>query len=304
MISVIIPSYNSENTIKLCLDSLLSQSTTEEFEIILVDSSVDSTPKIVKSNYGNVQFIHLEEKTDPGTARNIGIKNADGSILAFIDSDCIADPDWIEKIHLAHSSQYKVIGGVVKNANRDDDLVGLAGYIAEFRESIPGQTRKEVSHIPTCNLSFKREIFNCYGFFQGEYFPTEDRVYNYYLRKNGVKILMDPQIQVSHNHRSRLKDFLYHQKKIGFMSVKMLKSIPLEGHFIVRNRIFAFVFLPVLPIVKFWRTLFIFLRYQPRIIYKNIRVLIYYLIGIIFWIVGFAQGIYANEPIINNVSKD
>ena len=58
MISVIIPSYNSENTIKLCLDSLLSQSTTEEFEIILVDSSVDSTPKIVKSNYGNVQFIH------------------------------------------------------------------------------------------------------------------------------------------------------------------------------------------------------------------------------------------------------
>jgi len=51
MLSVIIPSYNSENTIEKCLNSLKSQSFSGEYEIIIVDSSADRTPHIVGNRY-------------------------------------------------------------------------------------------------------------------------------------------------------------------------------------------------------------------------------------------------------------
>jgi len=296
MISIIIPSYNSENTIKKCLDSLLNQSYGGEYEIILVDSSIDNTPQIVSSQYQNVKFIHFDKKTDPGTARNIGIEESKGDLIAFIDSDCDASQDWLEKIESAHKSPYNIVGGVVNNGNRNNDLVAWAGYIAEFRDFLPEQPMQEVMHIPTCNISYKRTIFSKFGYFKGEFYPQEDLVHNYNLWENGEKILLDPGIQVAHHHRSDLRDFLSHQIKIGTITSKVLKIIRLEGAFIVRHPFLAVFLIPFLPIVKFSRTVSIFLRYQPAAILKRPVVLLFFSLGLIFWVIGFARGIYQKSP--------
>lgn len=296
MISVIIPSYNSENTIEKCLKSLLNQSYCDNYEIIVVDSSVDKTPEIVSEGYPRVKLIHLDKKADPGTARNIGIREAKGDLIAFIDSDCVAAPDWLEKIESAHDSPYSIVGGVVNNGNRKDDLVAWAGYIAEFREFLPAQPKQEVNHIPTCNISYKRHIFREFGLFQGEYYPQEDLVYNYNLCEHGERILLDPRIQIYHHHRSGLKDFLSHQKKIGTITSKVLRLIPLEGSFIARHlALFPFL-IPLLPLVKFARTVFTFLRYQPGAIIERPLVLVIFGLGLLFWINGFARGVYQNSP--------
>jgi len=292
MISVIIPSYNSENTIKSCLDSLLNQSYRGDYEIILVDSSRDRTPEIVSENFPEVKLIHLEKKTDPGTARNIGINEAKGELLAFIDSDCVAARDWLEKIKSAHRSNVRVVGGVVMNGNEEGDLIGLAGYIAEFREFIPGQPKREVIHIPTCNISYKKEIFRDYGVFRKEYYPQEDLFFNYHLWVRGEKILFDPAIQVFHHQRSKLKEFLNHQHNIGETTSTVLKEIPLEGSFIVRHPRMAVFLIPFLPIIKFFRTLIVFLRYHPIIIAKRPLVLVVFTLGLGYWMKGFAQGIF------------
>jgi glycosyltransferase involved in cell wall biosynthesis len=163
MISVIIPSYNSEKTIKQCLGSLINQTYEGEYEIILVDSSNDKTLEIVNSQYPNVKLVHLKSKTDPGTARNIGIRQARGEIIALIDSDCFAMTDWLKRIVEAHGETYNIVGGVVVNGNAADDIIGWAGYLAEFREFLPGLPKMEVNHIPTCNISYKRIIFDRYG---------------------------------------------------------------------------------------------------------------------------------------------
>ena len=65
MVSVILPSYNSERTIVAVLNALKNQTFSEPYEIILVDSSSDSTPDLVRTNFPDIQFIHLEKKTDP-----------------------------------------------------------------------------------------------------------------------------------------------------------------------------------------------------------------------------------------------
>jgi len=292
MISVIIPSYNSESTIEKCLDSLQNQSYGDNYEIILVDSSIDGTPQIVSSQYPNVKFIHLDEKTDPGTARNIGISKARGDLIAFIDSDCIPTRDWLEKIESAQKSSYSIVGGVVHNGNDADDRVAWAGYISEFREFLPLQTEHEVNHIPTCNISYKKKVFSTFGMFQGQYYPQEDLVFNYNLIQNGERILLDPSIQVYHHHRSGLKDYLNHQNKIGAITSKVLKVIRIEGAFIARHKIVAVFLIPFLPIIKFMRTISVFLRYQPEAILKRPMVLMMFALGLIYWVFGFTRGIY------------
>ena len=56
MLSVIMPSYNAEKTIETSLSSLLHQKTNKDFEVIVIDSSTDSTAKIIRENYPWVSF--------------------------------------------------------------------------------------------------------------------------------------------------------------------------------------------------------------------------------------------------------
>jgi len=293
MLSVVIPSYNSESTIEKCLNSLLGQSFSDDYEIILVDSSSDRTPLIVTSKYPGVNFTHLDKKTDPGTARNIGISKARGEIIAFIDSDCVADRDWLERIWDAHKSSYNVIGGSVQNGNDKSNPVAWAGYISEFREFIPEQSKREVTHIPTCNISYKTKIFRTYGLFKGEYYPQEDLVFNHSLSLSGEKILFDPMIQVYHTHRTKLEEYLNHQRKIGNITSRVLKLFDLEGSFIPRHPILAVLAMPFLPAVKFVRTVSIFIRLKQTAIIRRPRVLAVFAVGLLYWIIGFSQGIYS-----------
>lgn len=291
MISVIIPSFNSEETIEACLGSLKNQSYKGRYEIILIDSSIDTTPDIVISRFPDVGFVHLEEKTDPGTARNMGINKAKGDLIAFIDSDCVAAPDWLDRIAEAHCSEYAAVGGVVYNGNLENDRVAWAGYLAEFREFLPGRNKRVVTHIPTCNISYKHKVFDQYGLFNGEYYPQEDLFFNYNLSKNGEKILSDPSIRIYHRHRSKLKDFVRHQMKIGRMTPQLLKITDLEGSSLVKIPLVAAFIIPFLPFIKFSRTVKTFLKYQPQVVVERPFILIIFAIGLLFWIIGFARGI-------------
>ena len=90
-ISIIIPTYNSESTIKECLDSVFN-SNFKDFDVILIsDKSTDGTVEIAKKY--NCQIIELSENKGPAYVRNLGAKTAKGYILFFIDSDVIIKRD-------------------------------------------------------------------------------------------------------------------------------------------------------------------------------------------------------------------
>jgi glycosyltransferase involved in cell wall biosynthesis len=303
MISIIVPSYNSENTISNCLDSLEDQSFKGDFEIIVVDSSYDRTPEIVDSDYPAVKLIRLNKRTDPGRARNIGIGEARGDLIAFIDADCVAAHDWLERMAGAHDSSHDIVGGIVRNSPESNNLVGRAGYMAEFRGFLPGRGREEVTHIPTCNISYKKRVFREFGMFQGKYYPQEDLIFNYGLWKQGEKILLDPTIQVWHHHRSGLDDFLYHQHRIGKATSKVLRTIPLEGSFIARRPLLAMYLMPFMTLVKFMRTIRVFLRYQPKFITERPLVLPIFALGLVAWAIGFVGSAYAKTPLPQEKAK-
>lgn len=92
--SIVIPVYNRPISIIKTLESIKYQKTNFEFEILIVDDSVDETSNIIKNfslNNKDLTIIHIVPKYKSGVsnARNLGIKKAQGEILVFLDSDDI-----------------------------------------------------------------------------------------------------------------------------------------------------------------------------------------------------------------------
>jgi len=101
LISVIIPSYNSELYIRGCLESIL-QNTYKNVEVIIVDDgSTDNSNFIYNSiieQHSNV-FVYWQKNSGPSAARNVGISHAKGKYIVFVDSDDYIDKCYLEKLH-------------------------------------------------------------------------------------------------------------------------------------------------------------------------------------------------------------
>src|SRR5262245_13616920 len=124
-VSVIVPSYNSKQTIARCLRALREQIASDDIEIIVVDSSIDGTAQMIAHEFPDVQLYKFKQRKYPGDARNFAISKASGKILAFTDADCIPASNWIEEIIKAHKDDYPSFGGAVENAN-PESYISLA----------------------------------------------------------------------------------------------------------------------------------------------------------------------------------
>lgn len=109
-LSVIIPSYNRENTLPRAIDSVLNQ-TIEDMEIIIVnDGSEDDTYNVVKEyDDSRIRYIEHSDNKGQNVARNTGLRAAEGQYISYLDSDDILLPRHLEKainVLEARSSKY------------------------------------------------------------------------------------------------------------------------------------------------------------------------------------------------------
>ena len=99
-VSVIVPVRNEESYVADCLRSLLNQDYPwDGFEIIVVDNDSSDRSADVIAQF-SVRYV-FEKKRGAAAARNAGVRQSKGELLAFIDSDCIAPPDWLSSLVLA-----------------------------------------------------------------------------------------------------------------------------------------------------------------------------------------------------------
>jgi glycosyltransferase involved in cell wall biosynthesis len=225
--SVIVPSYNSRSTIERCLQALQSQETEFDYEIVVIDSSNDDTADLIATRFPAIRLIRLPRRTLPGPARNIGIQEAVGDILAFTDADCVPEPCWLEKMLQEQTAgECAAVGGAVLNA-LPFNPVAWCGYLLEFSERLPNFPRRYVDILPTCNVSFKRRIFECHGLFPEDLWPSEDHIFSWRLVQAGQPLLFNPTIRVSHIFRPHLGAFLRHQIRLGKASATARKRVKL-----------------------------------------------------------------------------
>ena len=100
ILSIIIPMYNVEKYIETCIESLINQDF-DNYEIIIIDNgSSDKSYEICKSYLSKNKNIKLisQESGEPGKARNIGLNNATGKYIGFVDSDDYIYPHMFKKM--------------------------------------------------------------------------------------------------------------------------------------------------------------------------------------------------------------
>jgi glycosyltransferase involved in cell wall biosynthesis len=232
-ISVIIPTWNSESFIERCIKSINSQSfPRKNFELIIVDDgSTDNTIKLAHSS--GADLVVNSDHHSAGRARNIGIKHSKGKILAFIDSDCIAENGWLETISKELESS-TVICGPVSNGYPKSS-VAWAEYLMEFSEFNLKKNRSSVRFAVGCNAAYLRDpLLSCDGFPEGRHFP-EEVILCYNLNSKGIKIQFIPELRVKHFGRKKLTKYLSNMELLGRRAVSLSKIAPTSYNWLFRS---------------------------------------------------------------------
>lgn len=291
-ISVVIPCYNAITTISKTLDAVCNQEVPFPYEIIVIDSSNDGTDEMIRTRYKRVQLYHLSEQTLPGSGRNLGIGYARGEIVVFTDSDCVPDSDWLRRIADHYQTKnLDCVGGSVVNGY-PGNVVAWASHIIEFSEWTPDAPEGFVRNIPSCNISYKKDLFFKYKIHFTDTFPSEDTLFNWTFIQKGGKIYFDPKIRVVHLSRVGLKKLFIHQKKLGQASAEVRRRTNLPGKIFIKYPVLC-VFLP-------WIRWF---RASCRLLKQNLKILILfwmimplYIAAAFAWTIGFLSKGDFSEP--------
>ncbi len=166
-VSVVVPFHNSAEFIDACVRALLSQRFPRDaFEIIMVDNnSTDGSAAIVRRYPG----VRLLVETTPGSyaARNRGVREARGAIVAFTDSDCAPGPDWLQTIWSVMANPGLVlIQGRCSPGAESLPLAVLADYEAKKAAYVFTSERKDIYYGYTNNMAVRRKAFDKAGPFQ------------------------------------------------------------------------------------------------------------------------------------------
>jgi len=164
-VSVVVPVYNEEGRIAETLEALLKQTYPKErYEVVVVDNgSTDRTREIVARF--PVRLLH-EPKHSSYAARNRGIRSTEGDYLAFVDSDCVAEQTWLEKlIQVEQDRDSGLVAGRIELAKPRRRTMGAQLVLARYSADRRRTNVVENGTAPTGNLLVRRELFDRLGMF-------------------------------------------------------------------------------------------------------------------------------------------
>ena len=263
-VSIIIPVYNDQEGINTCLKALSFQSYPKSlYQVIVVDN--DSFPPL-KIPPAYSRFTKLLNCRTPGSyaARNVGIREASGDILAFTDADCIPDRDWIRNgtTALIQSPKNLVVGGnVVLLPSREPGLVEQYQLITGFRQQ---ENIERKNFVVTANLFACKSLFSVCGLFEGKLLSGGDREWCWRAVEHGIRIRYTPEAVVFTFPRTTLISAIRQARRVagGRYFLKKMKSPHISFDNIKRDKnLFMAVKwlfkLQDLSVVKKWQLLLI-----------------------------------------------
>lgn len=226
-VSIVVPVLNRQHCIASCIESLLNQNyPADHLDIIVVDNgSTDNTAKVVQQY--EVKYL-LEEKPGSYAARNRGARLARGEILAFIDSDCIADANWItEIVHALTSSGMDAVSGFSRGINRSIWAEFTQKYDETFWRCLrPGDA--SFGRMDTRNLAIRQHVFAQLGGFDERLLYKADLEFAIRFKKAGYSSMFVPQAQIAHINPVTLGKKTGILRRQGFFEYKIVRKHGLE----------------------------------------------------------------------------
>ncbi|MCZ7602517.1 MAG: glycosyltransferase [Melioribacteraceae bacterium] len=233
--SVIVPTYNRSNEINELLNSLVNQTLDDSlFEVIIVDDgSTDNTDKVVNNVIDNssinLRFLKQDHK-GPGEARNLGMKEANGEYLLFIDSDCIADENWLTAYKIAlEEKKLKPagFGGPDKVLPTFSPVQKAIDYsMTSFITTggIRGHSKKGISkYYPrSFNMGVRKDVYEKIGG-MGKLRHGQDIEFSHRILSTGESVIKVDNAVVYHKRRMSIKKFFRQVFNWGVARINLYK---------------------------------------------------------------------------------
>lgn len=212
-VSVIVPVYNDQANIAKLIESLLAQDyPAEHLEIIIVDNNSSDGTRDAVARYP-VKLLQETNIQNSYAARNKGVRSATGEVLAFIDSDCEAGPQWVRQgVATLHSAPADLVGGKVEFfscGNMTD--AQIYDSIMHFRFE---STIRDRNATGAGNLFVRRGVFDKVGLFAGHVKSGGDFIWTSKAVRAGFALAYSPKAVVRHSAR-RLSGLLEKRFRIG-----------------------------------------------------------------------------------------
>ena len=310
VISIIVPAYNVENTVRKCIDSLL-RINYPNYEILIVDDGSTDKTRAILFEYKNRIKIIESQHVGPSKCRNIAVKQAKSDYIALTDSDCIVDKNWLKEL-IGGFSNDKVVGvGGTQLSPEDETIFGknvqsffeltgfLGGYIKYYEHqasSIEDRdlNLKQVSHNPSCNVMYRKHAFLEIGGFDEKLWPGEDVDLDYRLKRKGYEFRYNPKAIAYHYRSQSIKELSNMMYCYGVMQGILTKRYGFfrKIQFVPVLVLFSFFLILINKTFLWFILLFIlYILLRTKHLGKTISVVGLCVISSIVWNLGFIKGV-------------
>ncbi len=219
-ISVVVPLYNDREHIGEAVRALLAQTLPAAEIMVVDDGSEDGGAEVVRA-FGEPVRCVSKANGGPASARNHGIRLANGTFVAFTDSDCRPEREWLERLVRGFDGpRVGGVGGVVRGAGS-----GLASEYADLRRLLDPRKCDDgtIEYLVTANACFTREALLEAGLFRERFAKPggEELDLSRRLRELGYELRMVDDAVVLHHHRTTVAGLLLTVANYG------------EGHYVL-----------------------------------------------------------------------
>lgn len=227
-LSVITVTKNRSALLSLCLTSLMNQCRKGD-EIIIVDASTDETPRMVATFKKELPIKYIRYlKSGYPAFYNKGAKHAKGDILVFFDDDCIAAPNFLSRIRIAHIRKPNaIIQGMTHSIPKGNIYVDMMGdHYKNWLSAMTlyGNTMKSFD---SKNASIPRALFwKHLGLSPTMTKGSEDIEFGLRLRRAGIRIYFDRSIVASHHERTTWTECIRQHKRFAASEGHLDRILP------------------------------------------------------------------------------
>lgn len=304
LVTVVVATYNGSRTLAACLESL-GRLNYPNYEVLVVDDGSTVPIRKIAERFP-VRYHRIEPNSGLSNARNTGMQLAEGKIVAYIDDDAFADPDWLFFMVQSLLEQgASAVGG--PNLSPPDE-----NFTAQCVHHSPGNPTHVLlgdelaEHVPGCNMAYVKGDLSGIGGFDITHRAAGDDVdVCWKLLVREKKIAFSPSAFVWHRRRSSVRSYLKQQRGYGYAEAHLHAAYPSRfnvlGHSVWKGNIYdsltsaSFSSLPGIFRPRIYQGFFggamFQAMYQPRIsswltLFKSIEWQLFFLSVLLAGILG------------------
>ena len=234
LVSVVVACPDTSWMLRECLEALMVQSHENWECLVLPDAEPTDMELAALPCDKRIRFISTG-KVRPAEKRNIGIREARGEIVAFLDDDAYPDAHWLEyAVKYFSEPDIGAVGGPGITPPGDKRLAQIGGRVYDnilvtgnFRYRYrAGGVRRDVDDYPSCNLFVRKELLDKIGGYRTDFWPGEDTLLCKDIVDAWKRIVYDPWVVVYHHRRALFGPHLRQLGRYAFHRGYFCKRFP------------------------------------------------------------------------------